>query len=523
MKKTLTILFVGLCLGAGIFFRFYHLERKVFWHDEVYSKLFIDGFQRNDWAPQLFSGNVLEKSDLGKFLSLDPKTSMGDTLRGLARDDPQHPPLYYLLARFWLECFGDSIATLRLLSAVISLLAFPAMFGLGKELFGSRRAAWAGVVLIAVCPFFVLYAQEAREYSLWGVLILLSSLALLKGLRYSSDPMASGYRKWLAWSLYSLLSGLSLYTSFSTALVLIAQGIYVLYRTKFRPNKTIISYSLASAVALLLFLPWVWVFKQNIETFKATTAWAKDIVIPRLDLFKILGLNFSKLVFDVGWEYEHRWMAWVVPFINILLVYSCFELCRRVALRTSLFILLLILTPVAMLLGPDLIFGGIRSASARYLTPSFLAMELALAYLLANRLSASKTGISFAAAILTLNILSCLVTSPMDTAWTKGISYGLPQVARLINQSNSALLVGNQNSYNPGNIFALSRLLKPGVKLQLLNTDEKYVLPQGFSDLFLLNPSDVLRKTLTNQAYLHLQLLFQDAHLQLWRINLTTP
>lgn len=39
------------------------------------------------------------------------------------------------------------------------------------------------MALIAVSPFHVLYAQEAREYSLWTVTILLSSAALLRAMR----------------------------------------------------------------------------------------------------------------------------------------------------------------------------------------------------------------------------------------------------------------------------------------------------------------------------------------------------
>jgi len=65
---------------------------------------------------------------------------------------------------------------IRSLSAIISLLVFPGVYWLLPGIWVVN--GWIAIALIAVSPFHILYAQEAREYSLWTVTIALSSAAL---------------------------------------------------------------------------------------------------------------------------------------------------------------------------------------------------------------------------------------------------------------------------------------------------------------------------------------------------------
>jgi mannosyltransferase len=96
----------------------------------------------------------------------------------------QHPPLYYLLLRFWMQA-GDAIGTMatpgwsaawvRALSALASTGNIPVLYLLGRRLAGRHVGLLAAFVL-ALSPFHVYLAQEARMYSL---LCLNASLALL--------------------------------------------------------------------------------------------------------------------------------------------------------------------------------------------------------------------------------------------------------------------------------------------------------------------------------------------------------
>jgi uncharacterized membrane protein len=230
-------------------------------------------------------------------------------------------------------------------------------------------------------------------------------------------------------------------------------------------------------------------------------------------------LNLSRSFLDFGWEYEQP-LTYIIVFITIiLLTYSLYWLCRTAPLRISAFILTTIVVPIALLFLPDFFLGGVRSLSARYFTPAFLGIYLSLSYFIATRLFSSKIGSAIAAILISLSLISCAVNSQLDTSWTKGISYSLPQVARIINQSSSPLIVGNQITYNPGNLFALSYLLKPGVKLQLLADEEEYAIPDGFSDIYLLSPSDKFREKLEKEEGVKIEWVFGDIHLWLWKIK----
>jgi mannosyltransferase len=81
----------------------------------------------------------------------------------IARID-QHPPLYYTLLNVWMR-LGDDASTIRLLSAVLSTLTIPVIFLLGRRLAGLRVGLLAAL-LLAVSPFHVRFAQEARMYAL---------------------------------------------------------------------------------------------------------------------------------------------------------------------------------------------------------------------------------------------------------------------------------------------------------------------------------------------------------------------
>jgi uncharacterized membrane protein len=165
---------------------------------------------------------------------------------------------------------------------------------------------------------------------------------------------------------------------------------------------------------------------------------------------------------------------------------------------------------------------------ARYLIPTFLGLILAVSYLLATKVvqplifqvSIPRIWPLLAAILLSFSLISCLVNAQKQAVWSKGISYSLPQVAQVVNQAPSPLLVGNQVSYHPGNLFALSYLLKPSVKLQLLPEDKSYTIPGGFRDVFFLSPSDNLREKLAEEQGIKLEWVLGDLHLWLWKAKI---
>jgi uncharacterized membrane protein len=137
-------------------------------------------------------GGSLRLFQLGaKGLSLDEAFSiwmaqrpLGEMLAWLVRID-QHPPLYYSLLHVWLT-LGDGQGLVRGLSVLASTLTIPVVYLLGRRLVDGQAGLLAAL-LLAVSPFHVHYAQEARMYAL---LALNGSLAMLAVAHLFTDPQA---------------------------------------------------------------------------------------------------------------------------------------------------------------------------------------------------------------------------------------------------------------------------------------------------------------------------------------------
>ena len=128
-------------LITGIFFRFTNLDRKVYSFDESITSLRISGYTWTEMVQQDFQGKTISVEDLQrKYQQINPEKSWLDTVKGLATEEPQLPPLYFILARFWVQWFGPEVATVRSLSAWMSLFDF-----------SERLLAVLGIISLSAC------------------------------------------------------------------------------------------------------------------------------------------------------------------------------------------------------------------------------------------------------------------------------------------------------------------------------------------------------------------------------------
>ena len=105
---------------------------------------------------------------------------------------------------------------LRFPSAVAATLALPVLYALGARLFG-RAAGLSGAFLLAISPFAVSYAQEARSYALLELFGCLSLLLLL---------MALARQRWVWWLAFTVGTTLLLYTHFFGGFVVGAEVLF---------------------------------------------------------------------------------------------------------------------------------------------------------------------------------------------------------------------------------------------------------------------------------------------------------
>ncbi|HBB34047.1 MAG TPA: hypothetical protein DDZ80_29610 [Cyanobacteria bacterium UBA8803] len=511
-------------LVLGIVLRFVNLDHKVYWHDETYTSLVIAGYTQKEFVQQVFDGRVIGVEDLQKYQRPNPNKGLRDTLTSLAIDNPQHFPLYYVTAKFWVQMymFGNIVAVIRSLSVLISLLIFPCIYWLCLELFESPLVGWVAIAVLSVSPFHVLYAQEARPYSLWTVTTLLSSAALLRALRLSTR---------LNWGIYAVTLALSFYSYLFSGFVAIAHGIYVAALDGFRLTQKKIAYILAAIAGLLAFFPWLFIFVSHLYSVAGVTSWTA-IKMPLFALIRIWLGNLSRLFFDINLDSNAPLIyILIAPAIAfVLILYSLYFVYRQAPQRTRLFIFLLIGVNALALILPDLILGGRRSSVSRYLIPCYLGIQLAVSYLLAEKLRYQQSDKVFSSKLSTqtlwqvvlVTVISCGVVSNIfiaqaDTWWIKKNSHNHPQAARIINRSPRPLLVSSDYNVNVGEILSFSYLLNPKTKLQLVTEPTIPQIPEGFSDLFIFNLSRSLREKLANQQNYKIQTV-QPSKLRLGKL-----
>lgn len=515
-------------LVLGVFFRFVNLDRKIYWMDETYTSLRISGYTESEVAVQLLKGQILSLHDLHKYQRLNSEKSVVNTIKGLAAEEPQLPPLYFLLVRFWAQLFGDSVAAIRSFSAFLSLLTFPCIYWLCLELFESPLVGWLACALLAVSPFQLVYAQEARQYSLWTVAILLSSASLLRAMRVNT---------WRSWGIYAATVAIGLYSHLFFVLVAIAHSIYVFFINNCRWSKTMKAYLLSFLLGFIAFSPWIAVILTNYQQALKMTA-VQDIKTPLSYFIKSWLGNLSRNFIDTGFSssspFAVPWPSLVFPSLSVfvisaLVAYSLYFLSRHTLKKTWLFIFFLIGFTSLLLIIPDLILGRRTSVTGRYMIPSYLGIQLAVSYLLATQINStfvkewqSKFWQLTLLALLTSGVISCVVVSQSDTWWNNLTDTNNRQLAQIINQSSNPLVIQEIDSSSPRyslfNLISLSYLLEPDVKFKFIPKDTVTQIPKEFIHIFFRNPSYVLKSGIEKEYRAKIEPMVQGQGSRIWKL-----
>jgi uncharacterized membrane protein len=482
--------FIVVLVIFGIFFRFVHLDGKVYSPGETDTLLRISGYTTTQVKQQLFNGRVISQQAFAKFQRLNPEKNFGDTIKTLAIDNPRHPPLYYLLVRFWVQFFGDSMTTIRSLSAVISLSVFPCAYWLCRELFKVPLSLpGIAIALLAISPIQIIYAQEAQEYVLWEVTILLSSAALLRALRLESTQLKEESYI-LNWGIYTFTLALSLYTFLLSGFVSIAHVFYVTATAKFRWNKTVQSFFISSLLGFLIFTPWILViFANQSNILLSTDAQTKNLSFPNSILSWLIQTNHIFIDLNFNWLKPLNLIV-AAPIFFALVGYAIYYLWRTTHEKTWLFIISLIAIPTIPLL---------ISFCQLDLIPYYLGVQIAVAYLLAiqlynGRILRQKNWQTILALLIIAGLISDTLYSQSDTWWSKFSSNNYLEIANIISQNPRPLLISNDAGNNYRDILSLSYLVEPKVRFLLVQGNNIPKFSKSSANIFLLNPSYTSRK-----------------------------
>jgi len=362
--RALSPWFRAVVVGAiafGIVLRFANLDKKVFWLDEVSTAWAVSGYTQAEVEQHTVNGKVLHAADILRYQRTDRDRSTLDTIRALASGDSAHPPAYYIILHVWRDWLGSSVVATRMVSALISLAIFPCAYFLCVELFGSTLVGWIAVALIALSPFCLYYAQEAREYGMWGALTLLSSLALVRARRFDTFP---------AWLLYTVTVTTGLYTSLLFAGVVSAHIAYMVL-TGSGSGRVLSRFTFSLVPALIAFAPWLWVLARHLHEVSVGLAWTTTPVTALSYWGQVLPGLGGLFVWST-WPL-HR-LVFLDIAVTVLIVYSFWFVARHESRNVWLFVALLALVPTLPFAMSDLALGGHRMLISRYLEPSYLSV-----------------------------------------------------------------------------------------------------------------------------------------------------
>jgi uncharacterized membrane protein len=214
----------------------------------------------------------------------DPSRPFGQFWNLLLSD--VHPPLYYLLMRWWFAALGQSDLVARLPSIIFGVLAVGAAALAFKPY--RFRARLPLMVFLAVSPGAIEYAQEARSYSLLLLLSTIVTGACYQFVRRHRDDGRGATRAILLLALAGIIAS---YTHYFGFLIAVAAGVTALVAARGDARRCGIA-GLGLATVLAAFLPWVIYHAHYMSNGVKASAWIADFPVDAM-IWWFLRLSFG--------------------------------------------------------------------------------------------------------------------------------------------------------------------------------------------------------------------------------------
>ncbi len=243
---------LGLWVVIGAILRFTNLTAKPPWTDEFATMVFSLG---NDFRSVPLN-QVISLDTLLQPLRVNGDAGIGDVVSLLLQED-NHPPLYFVLVHLWVKLFPNvgeyvDVWVMRSLPAFLGVLSIPGVYFLGKIAFHSRLVGQISAALMAVSPYGIFLAQEARHYTLAILFVIASLICLIVALKHLYQQTIIPLWLVLVWILINSL-GLSVHYFFCLTLVSEAITLVILSYAKFKQNSSgLVKRNLIRILAVIL-------------------------------------------------------------------------------------------------------------------------------------------------------------------------------------------------------------------------------------------------------------------------------
>lgn len=247
--RNLLLLLVWLAIATGL--RFTNLAGKPPWTDEFSTLVFSLG---NSFQPipldQAITSDVLLQP-----LQPNPEAGVTQVVQHLLSEST-HPPVYFVLTHWWLQLWSTdsgglvSVWGARSLSALFGAASIPAIYHLSWLAWRSRIVSHLAAAVMAVSPYGIFLAQEARHYTLATLWVIASLCCLVVAIRQlQNHTLLPGWLV-ICWSGINFL-GISTHYFFSLTLVAEAIALIFLWWRQSRIEKFLPPYTFFHSPPLL--------------------------------------------------------------------------------------------------------------------------------------------------------------------------------------------------------------------------------------------------------------------------------
>ena len=294
------LFFTWFLIGTGL--RLINLSGKSPWTDEFSTLVFSLG--------NSFLGVPLDQAitidTLLQPLQPNPEAGVSDVLTHLLNES-NHPPLYFTLTHLWLRLFPTNVGLVsvwgaRLLAAICGGLSIPAIFALSWLTFRSRLISHFAAAMMAVSPFGIFLAQEARHYTLAILWVIATLACLIITVRHIENCTRLPIFIAISWVI---VNALGIATHYFFALTLCAEVFvlcFMIWRKWKHQDATVENSGLN-----LLASPWKSIYAVAFGTFIAGLVW--------LPIF--INNSYGNELTD--WiQGERVGFAWISPFFQAM-------------------------------------------------------------------------------------------------------------------------------------------------------------------------------------------------------------
>lgn len=212
-----------------------------------------------------------------------------------------NPPLFFLLLHYWIGWFGISPLSVRFLPCLFSILTAVMLYLTGKEFF-SRPAGFLAATVFTLSDYHQLFAHEARVYSLFALLTVISMYFFLA---LAARPGKVRYAVLLAF-----VNALLVYAHFFGFFIFLIQSVSLLIIPALRKSISV-KYLVSVVFSLVAYLPYFPVMVSRLKASSGGTwvpppVWSDlytmiwrytNAPVAAVTFLAILGVGLTRLVF----------------------------------------------------------------------------------------------------------------------------------------------------------------------------------------------------------------------------------